>query len=403
MTLQSLAGHSMTSISRSLGLLLMLSTPAVTTAQSTPSKTGQPPRQPLASGPEHELHQAGERITGRILREPNAKLNYRYELALEAALEFAQSTGDEELRRRVIDKATSLGVTPDAEIPWKQQPFGCFTHVLYRATGDRAWLTGFVAESLAMKRDIWRNAQGVVLHPRGALRGGGYAMLIDAMQEYSARMARTAAASEDPVQRDELIADVVHQWAEYRNQLRNPKTGLWSQGKGWLDDTPDALSPGAWSRGHGWLLRGLVATLQSLPPDAKETRQVLSVYRELCQSLLSLQQDDGSWHALLHRNADESPIDISGTAMIATAFAQGWRLGWLTDEVYLASAKRSFALLPNYVNENAQVISVSPGPGPLQSESGYLVDHFPIDNDHGIFAVLFAAAEAEQLHRSMKD
>ena len=382
---------------RSLAALVTLCIPAISIAQSETSRPGQENVSTKANDRYASLREAGTRLSERILEDPISRLNYRYGLGLEAALEFAAATNNDSLRRRVLQKAKSLGATSDANISWKQEPFGCLTHAIYRATDDKSWLTGFLNQSVAMKRNIWRDANNVVLHPRGSSRGGGNAMLIDAMQEYSARLSRAAAASKNKTQRDELFTEIAWQWTEYQKQLCDHNTGLWSQGKGWLGDHPDMNSPGAWSRGHGWLLRGLVATLDSLPPSTKVTHQVLSIYQELCASLMPLQQTDGSWHTLLNRMPSESPIDISGTAMISTAFSQGWRRGWLKDNQYFDAASKTFKMMPNYVNKAGQVISVSPGPGPLQSEANYLTESFPIDNDHGVFSVLFAAAEAERL------
>lgn len=334
------------------------------------------------------LLKSGKRIAERLLSEGEVRTNYRYELGMEACLEFASATNDSELRKRTLGKIRALGRTSDKIVPWQKEPFGSLTYALYRATNDPKWLEAFLIESKAMAREVWRNEDGAILHPRGASRGGGYAMLIDAMQEYSARMARASAHSDS-----NYLSEVAKQWSLYRQQLRDPVRGTWSQGKGWLAEDPTALSPGAWSRGHGWMLRGLVATLREMPPGHQETLQVDRVFQELCLSLLKLQQPDGSWHTLLNRPATQSPIDVSGTSMIATAFSEGFRRGWL-DKRFRQGADRSFVLLPKYVNDRGQVCSVSPGPGPLQSEEDYLVAEFPIDNDHGLFSVLFAAAEA---------
>jgi rhamnogalacturonyl hydrolase YesR len=341
------------------------------------------------------LGRAGQRLSERVLRNPPASTNYRYELGLEAALSFAEATGDEEASSRVFEIARELGITPGAEISWKAQPFGCLTWALYKASGDDSWLEVFRSQTSDLLENVWRGPDGELLHPRGKSRGGGYAMLIDAMQEYVARMARMAYVSTP--NRASYLNEIVSQCEYYKAKLRYQHSGLWSQGRGWLKESPEALSPGAWSRGHGWLLQGFSHALEVLPLSSKARQVVLSDFRELCACLLPLQQSDGSWHTLLSRPPAESPIDISGTAMIATAMSKGYRRGWLQKPDYSDAAKKSFELLPKYVTEEGRVLSVSPGPGPLMSEKDYLVDAFPADNDHGIFAVLFAAAEEQRM------
>jgi unsaturated rhamnogalacturonyl hydrolase len=58
--------------------------------------------------------------------------------------------------------------------------------------------------------------------------------------------------------------------------------------------------------------------------------------------------------------------------------------------------------LPDYVDAEGLALSVSPGPGPLESEEPWLVSEFPPGNDHGTFALMFAAAESVRLGRSMR-
>jgi rhamnogalacturonyl hydrolase YesR len=138
----------------------------------------------------------------------------------------------------------------------------------------------------------------------------------------------------------------------------------------------------------------LIATLEALPADSREFAEVRSVLGELAEALVPLQQPDGMWPTLLHRPAGESPRDTSGTAMIATGLARALRAGWLEDPAYGAAADRAFVALAVQVDAGGNVLGVSPGPGPLESEDDYLKSSFPAGNDHGTFAVLFAAAEA---------
>jgi rhamnogalacturonyl hydrolase YesR len=120
----------------------------------------------------------------------------------------------------------------------------------------------------------------------------------------------------------------------------------------------------------------------------------------LVDALLPLQDNEGMWHALLHLSPKESPAESSGTAMIATAFSRIWREGFLDDERLLKSAVKAFNVLPDYVDKNGLVLSVSPGPGPLDvTHLPYLGKAFPPGDHHGAFSVLFAAAEYVRLEK----
>lgn len=346
---------------------------------------------------QRELLAAGERVARGIVRENNADRNYRIDLTLESLLELSATTNNPEWREHVFAILERRGTKPDSPAPFAGQSFGCLTFALYRATGDRAWLPVFLRETELCRRERPRSPEGAVMHPRGPQRGGGNAMLLDAMQEFACRMARAGVISNNA---DE-IQECARQFRLYREVVRDPKTGLWSQGRGWLADRPNELSPGAWSRGHGWLLRGLTGALAELPRDSAEFRELQGYLVEFADALLPIQSENGMWRTLLHRPADQSPPDASGTAMIATAFSRAWREGWLTEPRVRDAARRAFAALPALADADGVVLSVSPGPGPLESEADYLVKSFPPGNDHGPFSFLFAVAEAVRLQSAM--
>ena len=82
-----------------------------------------------------------------------------------------------------------------------------------------------------------------------------------------------------------------------------------------------------------------------------------------------------------------------------SALALASREGILTEAKYRDAARRAFEVLPAYVDSEGVVLSVSPGPGPLEAEAPWLVDSFPPGNDHGTFALMFAAAESIRFNR----
>jgi unsaturated rhamnogalacturonyl hydrolase len=347
--------------------------------------------EPVATAkPSSELLAAGVRIADRFIHENKHERNYRFDLALGALLELSAATGDPKYRDHVLAVVARRNWTPTTQVSYREQSFTCLTYGLYQATGDRAWLPVFLEESRKCRDGIARSSEGAVVHPRGRERGGGEALLLDAMQEYVARMARAGAISGDAA----YFAEAAKQIRLYRSIVRDPQTGLWHQGRGWLKDHPAEISPGTWSRGHGWLLRGLTAALAVMPRDSAEYREMQRALVELADALLSRQQPSGMWHCLLDRPPATSPAESSGTAMIATALARASREGTLTGEKYRDAARRAFAALPALVDHEGVVLGVSPGPGPLEREEPWLVDAFPPGNDHGTFSLMFAASES---------
>lgn len=348
-----------------------------------------PPPAMEISPPVATVREAGDAVAGHLLRQSSTPSSYMSELALEGLLELARVSGKDEYRKFAIEAATTrLRLSPETDVPWKSQPFGCLTFALYESTGDRAWLPVFLRESRLCRQDIWRNDDGIVLHPRGKKRGGGEAILIDSLQEYSARMARAGSIDSDP----EWFTECVRQFRLHRAVVRYPDSGLWSQGRGWIGDQPDRLSPGAWSRGHGWLIRGMEHSLRHLPRESDGYRELRGYLVELADALLAVQSGDGMWRCLLTHPADKSPSETSGTGMIAYHLSRALHDGHLSDAKYRTAANKALTALPRYVLKDGTVLNTSPGPGPLETEEPWLKSEYPPGDPHGIFALLFAAS-----------
>lgn len=332
---------------------------------------------------------AARRVASRIIKEASPAANYRNDLAWESLLEFSATSGEPEWRNFVHGMLPQRGLRPDSPVSYLLEPFGSLTYALYGDTKDPRWLSGFLGETKRCRQEMPRSSDGLVMHPRGEQRGGGDAVLLDSMQEYVARMARGGVHFGDP----SFIREAAEQLRLHRDLLRNPATGLWSQGRGWLSRGSTVLSPGAWSRGHGWVVRGITSSLAVLPGDCAEAVEMRDILAAMADALLAVQRPDGLWPTLLHRPHRESPSDTSGSALIATAFSRASRAGWLKGNAYRESARRAFQALPAFVDDEGVVQGVSPGPGPLESEEDYLRASFPPGNDHGAFPVIFAAAE----------
>ncbi len=347
----------------------------------------------FAESPAPALMKGAERIAQRFIDENKHERNYRFDLALEALLELSETTGQPRFREHVYRIIVRRGWEPTTEVDYAGQSFGCLTYALYRDSQDKRWLDVFVRQSALCREKKQRSVEGAVMHNRGRERGGGYALLLDDMQEFTARMARAGRHTGDAT----YFAEAAKQVRLYRQIVRDDSTGLWHQGRGWLGDRPQQVSPGVWSRGHGWLLRGLSTAVIETPRDSAEYRELQATFRELADALLRRQQPSGMWHCLLDQPLSKTPAESSGTAMIATALSRAWRVGVLTEERYRMAAERAFRALPAYVDGDGLVLSTSPGPGPLEAEEKYFTDSFPPGNDHGTFALMFAAAEALRL------
>jgi rhamnogalacturonyl hydrolase YesR len=324
------------------------------------------------------------RVAQRVISANRIWGNYTLDLSLEALLALDRATGTPVYLPYVQHVFSARKQPPGAVVRFETQPFCHVTYALYQATHDERCIAPFVAESLRYYRTVPRSPEGAVLH---RCSDGGERLLIDMLQDYAARMARAGTLSDDAELQDECI----RQFRLYRALLRDPLTGLYSQGRGWLED-PDVLSPGAWSRGHGWLVRGMVAALAALPADSRWAAELRSYLAELIGALVARQDADGMWHQLLHLPLEESCPESSGTGLICHALAEAATEGWCDIESTRSTAVRAFNGLAHHVDDEGIVHDACRGPGPLRSIDGYKRTPAAPDDPHGAPAVLFACA-----------
>jgi len=235
-------------------------------------------------------------------------------------------------------------------------------------------------------KGVNRLHDGTIVHPRGDQRGGGFALLIDHLQEYSVRMAKAGYLSNNSA----FFEECIKQYTVYQTLLRNAATGLWSQGKGWVPNAPSALSPGAWSRGHGWLIRGMVESLLYLPPDSSYNSAMKRMLEEIVDALFDVQDQNGMWHAMLHLPFHQSPPESSGSGLIAYSIARAVYDGFLPRNKYLRPAIKAITSLKSYVTNEGAVLNCCYGPGPLTDIAPYCVDSFPANDKHGAGALIYA-------------
>lgn len=90
-----------------------------------------------------------------------------------------------------------------------------------------------------------------------------------------------------------------------------------------------------WGRGNGWVFAGLPIIIRELPAKYENRQYFVNIYRDMAAKLLSLQSDDGYWHASLLDPASYPNPEMSATAFFVFGMAWGVRNGILEKEKYL--------------------------------------------------------------------
>jgi len=324
-------------------------------------------------------------VAERVMLREQVWGSYTLDLALEAMLEFDRVADCPELREYALSIVEQRNWQENPP-SYTGQPFCHLNWKVIEATGNEVYVEPFVSESERYRNEVTRSPEGAVAHNP---KEPGRHLLIDQLQDYAARMARTGKLTGDKT----YFIECAEQFRIYRGIVRNPETGLWCQGRGWLDD-PMELSPGAWSRGQGWLIRGLVDSLCALPRGSQEFEEVRGYLQELSEALIAVQAPDGMWHQLLHLPPEQSAPDTTGTGLIIYNFSKAFHEGFLDDPRVRESAEKAFDALTQYVTPEGIILQACPGPGPLKSIEPYLGKDGKVEDgeSHGPFCVIYACA-----------
>lgn len=304
--------------------------------------------------------------------------NYTLDLTLEALLHLDPYVEETSYESIVTDVFQKRQVAPADTINYRSQPFCSINFMLGEVTGDKSWHRGFVSESYRMLDEAVKSPEGGIMH----LHQGEHRVLIDYLQEYASRLAKTGYLTNDTA----LFRESVNQFLIYEKIVRDDATGLWRQGRGWCSDTTK-LSQGAWSRGQGWLLRGMVTSMRYLPQSYQQ--QLLPTLERLTHALLKVQVEDGMYHILLDLPEDESAPDVSGTGMIAYYMSVAVKHGWLEPGVFRPSILKATEAMKKYIAEDGRILSSSKGPGPLCSQEEYIGYTPEIDEKHGFQGAIY--------------
>ena len=297
---------------------------------------------------------------------------------LEAMLIYDYHTNNDNYTNIVQKVMSKRNLVLSDTIDYRKQPFCSINFTLGEVTGNDDWFKGFIAESYTMANEVKKSPEGAIL----ISHQGQHNILIDYLQEYASRLAKTGYLTGDTVFFDECV----EQFMIYERLLRDKENGLWHQGRGWCAGRTK-ISEGAWSRGHGWLLRGLVSSMDYLP--AAYQKQLTPLLNRVANALLAVQAESGMWHILLHLPHENSAPDVSGTGMIAYYLAVAVEKSWLPATQFKEPIEKATLAIKNYISDEGEIYNSSKGPGPLCKDEEYK-NYIPEkDEKHGAQAVIY--------------
>ncbi|WP_420151212.1 glycoside hydrolase family 88/105 protein [Spirosoma sp.] len=147
-----------------------------------------------------------------------------------------------------------------------------------------------------------------------------------------------------------------------------------------------------WSRGNGWVMGGLVQLLNELPKNHPTRNWYVTIFKQMSERLISLQQADGLWRSSL-LDPDAYPGgEASGSGFDCYALAWGINQGILDKKTYLPAVQKAWVALNTLVSPEGRVGWVQPiGADPRRNFSA---DSWEV---YGTGAFLLAGSEVIKL------
>ncbi|MBX2971110.1 MAG: glycoside hydrolase family 88 protein [Cyclobacteriaceae bacterium] len=207
----------------------------------------------------------------------------------------------------------------------------------------------------------------------------------------------------------EWYDESIHQIKLIYEHTLDPTTGLlyhgWDESKNPVWAHPErGTSPEFWGRAVGWYLMALVESLDYIPENHPERKDVIKILQDLSAAVKKYQDPQPKlWYQVLDKgNQEGNWIETSCSAMFAYALAKGHRQGFL-DESYLATANEAFdALLDQYVyvddsgnlhlDQTVKIGTLNPKNSKGDFEY-YVTTERRIDDYKGLASLLFLSIE----------
>jgi len=149
----------------------------------------------------------------------------------------------------------------------------------------------------------------------------------------------------------ENYKDIYTQFKLIHKNLYDEKTGLYLHGwdetrkMKWADSVT-GKSPNFWGRSIGWFIMSMAEVLQSYPIEYKQYNEILTIYKNLAESLLKYQDPKTKlWYQIIDKGDKKGNyIETSASLMFIYSFIKGFN-NKLLDKKYYDIAKEAYESL----------------------------------------------------------
>jgi unsaturated rhamnogalacturonyl hydrolase len=284
--------------------------------------------------------------------------------------------------------------------------------LLHRQTREPRYLAGPL-ELISQLKSQPRTADGGYWHKKVY----PHQMWLDGIFMDCPFMAEFARDGNEPAWFDEAAKQILI----IDKHTRDPRTGLYYHGwdesrvERWADPQT-GLSKNFWGRAVGWYALGIVETLQAMPADHPQRKQVIVVLQRLAEALAKVQDaKTGLWWQVLDQpNRAGNYLESSASSMFVYALAAGARKGYL-DPKFAAIARRGYdGMIARFIEvdpttglvnlkDTCQVAGLGGRPYRDGSYDYYVSEPRKVNDPKGVAPFILAAMEMERQKELKKE
>jgi rhamnogalacturonyl hydrolase YesR len=185
--------------------------------------------------------------------------------------------------------------------------------------------------------------------------------------------------------------DAALQVMNFHKYLFNKEKGLMCHY--WYSDTVRPCVA-YWGRANGWAMLAQVDLLDLLPANHPQRSILLHLLQQHVDGIVHYQSGEGLWHQLLDKT--DSYLETSCSAMFTYTIARAVNKGYL-DSRYALIAMRGWEGVMSKIHSDGKVEGVCTGTGVGDNLEFYYTRPAPLNDVHGIGAILLAGTEMLQL------
>jgi unsaturated rhamnogalacturonyl hydrolase len=185
--------------------------------------------------------------------------------------------------------------------------------------------------------------------------------------------------------------DAARQVADFHKYLFDEQMGLMHHC--WYSDN---RQPGVayWGRANGWAMLAQVELLDRLPADHPRRNELINLLQRHVLGIARYQGGEGLWHQLLDKS--DSYLETSCTAMFTYAIARAVNKGYIAPR-YASIALNGWMGVQSRIRDDGQIEGICAGTGTADDLIHYYHRPTPLNDIHGIGAVLLAGCEVLRL------